>query len=114
MRMLSSLAILGLPNTILNQGNLFYSISMFFSEVNPLPRLNTQQFVIRPQGRAQSSLQVLCFGFIYLPVSEHLIWCEDAFSNPSVTGGRERVPRSLCSTVIPEFEAFKKWDLGIV
>lgn len=112
--MLSSLVVLGLPNTILNQGNLFYSISMFFSEVKPLSSQNTQQFVIRPHGRAQSSLQVLCFGFIYLPVSEHLIWCEDAFSNPSVTGGRERAPRSLCSTVIPEFEAFKKWHIGIV
>lgn len=42
-----------------------------------------------------SFLQVLCFGFIYLPVSEQLIWCEDAFSNLSLSqeGEKERRDR---------------------
>lgn len=115
MRMLSSLAFIGLPNAILNRDNYCYSIIMVLSEVKPLPSLNTQQFMIWPQGRTRSFLQVLCFGFVYLPVSEHLIWCEDALSNlPLSQGGRERESRSLCNTIIPGFEVFKKWHLGIV
>lgn len=86
---------------------------MVLSEVKLLRSVNTQQFVIWPQGRRWSFLQVLCFDFIYVLVSEHLIWCEDGFSN-LYHGGRERVSRSLRNTIIPGFEVFKKWHLGFV
>lgn len=42
----------------------------------------------------------------------NLVWgC--AFKSSFITG-RERESRSLCNTIIPGFEVFKKWHLGIV
>lgn len=105
MRMFSSLSFIGMIKT--NQDNYCYSIIMVLSEVKPLPSLNTQQFIMWPQGRMWSFLQVLCFGFIYLPVSERLIWCEDAFSNLSLSQEGEKESQDHYA-VIPGFEVFKK------
>lgn len=70
--------------------------------------------MIRPQGKRQSSLNELCFGFIYLLVSEHLICCEDAFLNLSVVARGRRESRQLRNAVILGFEISNKWHLGIV